>query len=453
MSRFRQPQFLSADDEPTNRVRCPIHGFIHYSANERRLIGHRLFQRLRYIRQLALTELLYPGANHTRFEHTLGVMHLATAAFDMLASKYGDRLEAEFKVVAGFETKPLAVARQLLRVAALLHDVGHAAFSHAAEGAVHKTLGHEGLSVQLIRSNDFLGATLDAAYGDGFAERVAQLLEGQPALPPQLQVLKDIVSGEMDADRSDYLTRDSHHLGVDYGRFEYKRLIESIAIDDVGGKLELALNKDGLHAFEALILARYQMNTQVYYHRLRRAYDTYLIRYHEALDPTTFDTAEKIVAQNDMTMLARIMADAATDDATNPCTVWAKRIVNRDHHKVIFEPGIHVVGGHDLAIVPVLMTELRMKFDTVDFLEDVPKKPITIHKLLMPNEEAGSGVDLMILSGWGDRKPAVRSSQIFSTIPKSFRQIRIFGNVESATDRREISSFASTRWAVHGGTT
>jgi HD superfamily phosphohydrolase len=377
-------------------------------------------------------------------------MHLATAAFDMLAAKHGDRLEAEFQVVAGFELKPLAMARQVMRIAALLHDVGHAAFSHAAEEAVHKDLGHENLSVHLITKPEFLGSTLNGLYGDGFSDRVAQVLLGPPTLPPQLQVLKDLVSGEMDADRSDYLIRDSHHCGVNYGRFEYLRLIESIELDSDGGRLELALHRDGLHAFEALILARYQMNTQVYYHRLRRVYDAYLINYHQALGPTEFDTPEKIIAQNDMTMLARIMVDAKSDE--KPGSRWAKRIAQRRHHKVVFEPGIHIVGGHDLTLVPKVLKDLQDTYDGTDFFVDAPKKPIRIHKLLMPNEEADAGVDMMLVSAAGDRKPIVRASQIFSTIPKSFRQIRIFGDVDSKGKRKEMSQFAAAKWAAYGGT-
>lgn len=87
VSQFRHPEFLpgTEDNEPRFRLRCPVHGFIHYSRNERKIIDHRLFRRLRYIKQLALTDLLYPGATHTRFEHSLGVMHAATQAFDQLA--------------------------------------------------------------------------------------------------------------------------------------------------------------------------------------------------------------------------------------------------------------------------------------------------------------------------------------------------------------------------------
>lgn len=115
-SEYRQPQFLSPDDEPRHRVRCPVHGFIRFSPNERKVIDHRLFRRLRAIRQLALTEYVYPGATHTRFEHSLGVMEVATRMFDALAGRYGSRMEAVFGRVRGFEDRPLERARQYLRL-------------------------------------------------------------------------------------------------------------------------------------------------------------------------------------------------------------------------------------------------------------------------------------------------------------------------------------------------
>src|SRR5580704_13638568 len=91
--------FLSKSDRPNQRVRCPVHGFIHYSVNERRMMNHPVFQRLRHIRQLAMTYLVYPGAMHSRFEHSLGVMELATQAFDLLALRHEERLKAELKEV------------------------------------------------------------------------------------------------------------------------------------------------------------------------------------------------------------------------------------------------------------------------------------------------------------------------------------------------------------------
>src|SRR5262245_20190552 len=129
-SSFRQPVYLSSNDEPRHRIRCPVHGFIRFSENERKIIDHPIFRRLRHICQLALTDMVYPGATHTRFEHSLGVMELATQAFDQLAAKRGALLQDRLATVAGFEENTLAKARQLTRMAGLLHDVGHSCFSH-----------------------------------------------------------------------------------------------------------------------------------------------------------------------------------------------------------------------------------------------------------------------------------------------------------------------------------
>src|SRR5262245_53217881 len=96
---FRQPDYLADADEPRHRIRCPIHGFIRFSENERQIIDNLLFRRLRWIRQLALTELVYPGATHTRFEHSLGVMEVATRIFDSLARDQGEVMEHTFITV------------------------------------------------------------------------------------------------------------------------------------------------------------------------------------------------------------------------------------------------------------------------------------------------------------------------------------------------------------------
>jgi len=204
-SSFRQPEYLTDNDVPRYRIRCPIHGFIRFSENERKIIDHWIFRRLRHIRQLALTEMLYPGATHTRFEHSLGVMELATRAFDQIAARSGGLLEANLKTVVELENEPLAIGRQLVRLAALLHDVGHACFSHAAERVIHEESGHESFTFKLVVERDFLGTELDGAYFSGFSALLGKVLQGGPVMPPQLKILKDLVSGETDADRSDYL--------------------------------------------------------------------------------------------------------------------------------------------------------------------------------------------------------------------------------------------------------
>jgi HD superfamily phosphohydrolase len=324
-SSFRQPKYLTDNDIPRYRIRCPVHGFIRFSENERRIIDHSIFRRLRHIRQLALTDMVYPGATHTRFEHSLGVMELATRAFDQLAATRGDLLEANLGKVVELAKEPLAIARQLVRLAALLHDLGHVSFSHAAESVIHNGASHESLTFKLIEEKEFLGQQLDCVYFGGFSVLLGKVLRGGAVMPPQFKVLRDLVSGEMDADRCDYLLRDSHHCGVEYGRFDHRRMVQCLDLHEGdGGALEIALHRDGIHTFEALILARYQMNTQVYFHRIRRIYDYYLCQYFTEKGRESFDSTDKLLALNDMRAMAGILNDADSSDGL--LAKWAARI-------------------------------------------------------------------------------------------------------------------------------
>ncbi|HEY6260583.1 MAG TPA: HD domain-containing protein, partial [Nitrospiraceae bacterium] len=167
-------------------------------------------------------------------------------AFDQVAANRGAPLEANLKKVAELRQKPLAIARQLVRLAGLLHDIGHSCFSHAAETVIHDGIGHEGFTFKLVEETEFLGGLLDKLYFVGFASLLGKVLRGGPVMPPQLKVLKDLVSGEMDADRSDYLLRDSHHCGVEYGRFDHRRMIQCLDLNEAdGGVLESACTETG----------------------------------------------------------------------------------------------------------------------------------------------------------------------------------------------------------------
>jgi HD superfamily phosphohydrolase len=231
-------------------IRCPIHGFVPMNEWERRIIDHPTFQRLRRIRQLAWTDLVYPGAMHTRFEHSLGVMHVATLLYDSIVNNSGQVLQEHFK----YTKLGLERDRQKVRLAALLHDVGHSPFSHASEtlfperattptqpelfsapreqkpilrieplkvAPQSKYFEHEDYSRALI-----LGPLRDAIDGDVFNKRnygitandVAAILEGTPEAGPAL-FWRDLLTNQLDADRMDYLLRDSHHIGVSYGKY------------------------------------------------------------------------------------------------------------------------------------------------------------------------------------------------------------------------------------------
>jgi len=447
LSRFRGPIFLSERDEPNDRVRCPIHGFIKYSANERRIINHPIFQRLRMIRQLALTEFVYPGATHTRFAHSLGVMEVASQAFDSLTAKQGDRLESIFGAVAGFEGVALAKARQILRLAALLHDVGHIAFSHAAEHSLHKGMGHEALSEKIITDGELLGGLLTEMYGEDVPSLVASLISKSGPVP-QFKVLQDIVSGQMDADRTDYLLRDSHYCGVDYGRFDYRRLIDSLDLIEEEGVLSIALKREGIHVFEALILARYQMSVQVYYHRLRRVYDKYLEWYFENLPEGLPQSVDDLIGLNDFDMFGRIHVDSA--DPALPQYQWAERIANRRHHREVFATGMDA-RVKQLRIARKLTDQLKSEYTDVHIFDDLAKA--SIHKLVQPDDrDEGGGVDVRLIRPYGLAVSVAEESQLLRDLTTEFQCVRVFADVEPESDlRNEIKARAQVIWRELGG--
>lgn len=408
-------------DVPLERVRCPIHGFIHYTKRERKIIDHPLFSRLRYIRQLALEEFVYPGATHTRFAHSLGVMEVATRLFDSLVVKSGPQMKTAFREVSNLGKPPLIRARQLLRLAGLLHDVGHASFSHVAEGIVNCGRKHEDLTKEIVEGEAFLGGLIDESFGIGASLLVSQIIGGD-GLPPQLSILHDLISGEIDADRTDYLVRDSYHCGVAYGQFDFLRLIESVELrkDELGG-LTLALDKRDVHLFEALVIARYQMNMQVYYHRIRRIYDYYLKKYFESLGGAEFDTAEKVLAQNDITMMARIFEDASRNDGEKG--MWARRILFRRHHKLRkrTQPGAGVVQVKEFRQE---FLQLKRRYPETDFVFDFGEGKI--HKVLTPGDKQDDGLlDFKLKDG---RKwiSLGQESDILGKIPSRFLFAMIF---------------------------
>ncbi|MHB1036178.1 MAG: HD domain-containing protein [Pirellulales bacterium] len=266
-------------------IRCPIHGFVALNDWEREIISQAPFQRLRRIRQLAWTDLVYPGAMHTRFEHSLGVMHVATQLYDAIVERSRGLLETEL----AYNGEGLQRDRALVRLTALLHDVGHAPFSHAAEGLfpndpAGKKYEHEDYSAAVI-TDKLRNAIEDHPLNQNFglrAENVAALLHGSAAARRSL-FWRELITGQIDADRIDYLLRDSHHAGVDYGRFGWRRLlctVEAVPVDegpgDEGSGLRLGVAEGGWHAAEALVLARYFMFTQVYFHKTRVAFNHHL---------------------------------------------------------------------------------------------------------------------------------------------------------------------------------
>jgi uncharacterized protein len=331
-----------------HEIRDPIHVFIKYDSDERRVINSRPLQRLRHIHQLALTFLLYPGATHRRFEHSLGVMELSDRIFQILT--HDDNLKDQTKKQFP-ELSQKDYWRRVLRMAALCHDIGHLPFSHAAE----KELLPEGWTHEKLTRDIILSQEMKEIWEDVTpplrAIDIAKLAIG-PDKAPDLDftnwetVLSEIIVGDaFGADRIDYLLRDSHHLGVAYGKFDHYRLIDTMRIlpasklgeDDESEEQFLGIKKGGLQSAEALSLARYFMYSQVYLHSVRRIYDIHLRDFlTEWLDNGKFSTdIERHLSITDSEVTSALRKAAKYSSKIGH--EFANRIMNRKHFKVLYE--------------------------------------------------------------------------------------------------------------------
>lgn len=267
-----------------HELRDPVHIFIYFDSDERRVINSRPLQRLRYIHQLALSYLIYPGATHRRFEHSLGVMELAGRIFDVVTAptNVSDTVRRSLPEIT--EQNVVQYWRRVLRMAALCHDVGHLPFSHAAESQLlPANWDHERLTREIIYSPEmqeiWRRLTPPLRPDDIVNVALGPAKAKSRKLPVWETILSEIIVGDaFGADRMDYLLRDSHHAGVAYGKFDHHRLIDTLRIlphPDTGDPA-LGVEEGGLQSAEALLWARYLIYRQVYLHAVRRIYDIHL---------------------------------------------------------------------------------------------------------------------------------------------------------------------------------
>ncbi|MGA9204780.1 HD domain-containing protein, partial [Methanoregula sp.] len=217
-------------------IKDPVHGYVEVDKDILPILDAPAIQRLRYIRQLGFSYLVYPGANHTRFEHSVGTMHLAGVASRQFGLSDEDR--------------------RLVMIAALLHDVGHGPFSHASEPLMEARLG---------RTHDDIVGIAEAQFG--------ALLEPLGINPSEVCAivkgshrLSGIIHGDLDVDRMDYLLRDAYYTGAPYGTVDAHRLIRNLHLTPEG----IVLDENGVSAAESLLIARTLMRPSVYYHHVSR---------------------------------------------------------------------------------------------------------------------------------------------------------------------------------------
>jgi len=329
-------------------VRDPVYGNVYLSGPEMEIFDHPCVQRLRRIKQLGFSEFVYPGATHTRLSHSLGVLDVATRVFDRL-------LPESQSYVSEKQRQRMRLA---VRMAGLLHDLGHAAFSHSGEAnmplkqkvfpevlsdlfeppELQRRADHEDYTSAFILSDGFgsFFETVLEAWDIGRRDIVTILrgrdlwgerrfvIEGVNYLP----ILHQIISSEIDADRMDYLLRDSLFCGVSYGRYDQDWLISNFVPLIKGDTAYLALQTKAVFSFEDFLLSRYHMFITVYLHNRSRCFGRMLHLFYRDENMTLPAELDAYYALDDIAMQFRLR------DSSNH---WAKNIVNASNYSRVLE--------------------------------------------------------------------------------------------------------------------
>ncbi|MBI3900907.1 MAG: HD domain-containing protein, partial [Chlamydiia bacterium] len=330
----------------------PVHGFIRFGEIEKQVIDSTPFQRLRYIRQMGVAYLVYPGATHTRFEHSLGVMELVTRLYHSLTSPH-NRLVPLPKAAEEVEYWLM-----ILRIAALCHDMGHPPLSHTAEKYLLPDGGHEGMTRKIICSAEM--HAIWKQIGSHAEEDILKLSieeSGLPLTPWESLLTKVITEDSFGADRMDYLIRDGHYTGVGYGHFDYHQLIDSMRILK---ELTLGITASGMQSVESLWIARYMMYERVYQHPTARVYSNHMRRFIQRTYTTPIDAdVETFLEHTDYTLLTLLAQSAKEGEYDARCLL--KRA----------PPFSEILLPPDASL-----EELQERFGEDLFIDQIPQKEI-----------------------------------------------------------------------------
>jgi len=269
-------------------IKDPIYGYIYITEAEKKIIDSYPFQRLRRIRQLAGAEYVYPGANHTRFEHSLGVMYLAGL---LVENPQLSQILSEDEA-------------QMIRIAALLHDVGHGPFSHIFEHILIKFLGktHEDMTFWIITKSELR----DIIGGLGYDPNVIGALAVGQLNKPKMAFMNQIIRSAVDVDKLDFVVRDTYHTGAKYGFVDVFRLIRTLDVIDGN----LSVDVGALSALESFMLARIESFKSIYFHRVGRAVQIMLAmameRAKDELGLADFKSPEEYLALNDYNLWTKL---------------------------------------------------------------------------------------------------------------------------------------------------
>ncbi|MDE1829638.1 MAG: HD domain-containing protein [Thaumarchaeota archaeon] len=355
----------------------PIHGFINVYVNEVGIIDSPIFQRLRRIRQLAGAHLVYPGAQHSRFEHSLGTMHVAGQASSILAEKGhldSDKIES-------------------LRLAALLHDIGHGPFSHLFEEVLQKKrkISHEKIGENIILKTEIGDIVSKGGFDKTF---ISKLAFGHS----KYQFMNEVISGGLSADMMDYLLRDGYFTGAEHARIDFKRIINSLDVH----QRKLSLDKSALRSFESMMISRYQMFRAVYFHKTVRAAEVMLIESMLLADSElglATDNLEKYVQLTDELVISKLVSLPRTSSELKRARQLAldyqeRRLLKCVYEKIFMKPRMGKVNPqelqHDIAKkAKVSESEVFVDISKTPSIPLAPSKKESKSIILTSTREAG----------------------------------------------------------------
>ena len=306
-------------------INDPIHDFIGFTNVEAKIINSETYQRLRRIKQLSGGHFVYPTAEHTRFGHCIGVMFLAGRT----GKKLLDKLKLGDDVL------------QEVRLAGLLHDLGHGPFSHVFEESLLEKQGknHEDVTEWLVLQSE-VGEIME---NEGVSKkRIADLVRGRRTRKYD-GVVSGIVAGQVDADKMDYLIRDSFYCGVNYGLVDIHRLIDSL---DISSDNQLHFDIAARGALEAFLVARYEMFLNVYYHKTVRSVEVMLVKLINAADNvlklTSFKTPDEFLRLDDMSLVSMVREiDPSESEDAKEAAHMMNLLDSRILYKSVFEKVLH----------------------------------------------------------------------------------------------------------------
>ncbi|MCB9072841.1 MAG: HD domain-containing protein [Bdellovibrionaceae bacterium] len=327
-------------------IKDPVHGTITLSQAESKVVDSRAFQRLRLIKQLGFSEFSFPGATHSRYLHSLGVTHIAGLAFDSI-----------FKNHTFSSPGVRERFRQVLRLAAMLHDIGHGPLSHATEEVMpllkdlkiniyqqmpglsrDAKASHEDYTIKFLMDSQ-LTDIIKTQFPDINPYYVAALIDRRLKVQDDFfideglnyrTILSQLVSSEIDVDRMDYLERDAFFCGTNYGHVEMNWLLSNFTFHVDKNEVYLALNKRALYTFDDFLISRHHMYLMIYFHHKSIIYEEMLYRYLTSIDCTYELPADidEYLTCTDYSLYEHLAASK---------NYWAQKIARRQPLKVLFE--------------------------------------------------------------------------------------------------------------------